>query len=178
MEQKTSQQWWDSIKLDSTKLIEWLKSQYHGKILTAQRIRESIVLNLEPDDNATRNICNRIAREEEAHALWIRELLANRGRIAEILDRQEHYWDFLTPIPKGNAEYAVGVAAHAQQMHLDRIKIIIHDESTYTDVRDTFRRIYKDEVFHARAFKNIANTYYNEVSAVHARELEPLSLIL
>ena len=48
------------------------------------------------------------------------------------------------------------VAAHAEGMRLERIRVIADDESAPVDIRDTFTKILKDEVWHEKAFTNLS----------------------
>lgn len=49
-------------------------------------------------------------------------------------------------------ETGCAVAAHAEEMRLERIKIVV-SQCKDKDIRDTFTKILKDELFHAKAFR-------------------------
>lgn len=78
-----------------------------------------------------------------------------------------------------DAQYASAVAAHAEEMRLERIKVIMEDNESPADVKKVFTQIYKDELFHAKGFKLIAgDEYYNKASENHAKGIEALGLIV
>lgn len=176
---RTPQEWWNNVKTDPEKIINWLKNQFHGEYTAAERIKELVIDNLEPGSKHL-DLATRIMSDEIKHAGWVGVLLENRNVKPEVLDKQERYWPTaLEDAPEGNAEYAAGIAAHAEEMRLERIKIIMADEEADEDIRDTFGKIYKDEVFHAKAFKEIAgDNYYDATSEKHAKGLEALGLII
>ena len=46
----------------------------------------------------------------------------------------------------------------------------MNDDEAPNDIQDTFKQIYRDELFHAKGFRLIAgDDYYNQASANHAR---------
>ena len=78
-----------------------------------------------------------------------------------------------------DGNYAAAVAAHAEEMRLERIKVIMEDETADSDIVNTFKNIYKDELFHAKGFRLISgDEYYNKASESHAKGLEALGLIV
>ena len=78
-----------------------------------------------------------------------------------------------------DGNYAAAVAAHAEEMRLERISVIMNDEDAPSDIRKVFTDIYKDELFHAKGFRLIAgDEYYNKTSEKHARGVEALGLIV
>jgi len=176
---KTPQQWWDGIKDDPNLIIGWLKNQYHGEATAATRIRELIVVHFEPTSTAYK-LASRIANDEDRHAAWIGSLLIMRGVTPKILNKEERYWPAaLTAAPEGDGLYVAGIAAHAEEMRLERIKIIMEDDNAPKDIQAIFKEIYHDEVFHAKAFKEISgDTYYDMTTEKHAEGLQALGLIL
>lgn len=175
---KTPQEWWDTIKGDKDKIVHWLKNQYYGEYTAAERIKTLVIDNLQ--EGTHKELATRIMNDEIKHAQWISTLLQARNITPEVLEKEERYWTAaLEDAPAGDAEYAAGIAAHAEEMRLERIKIIMADETADQDIRTIFKAIYKDEVFHAKAFKEIAgDNYYNETSEKHAKGLEALGLII
>lgn len=174
---KTSQQWWNETKASSEKINNWLKNQYHGEAVAAERIRKYILPNM---TGKYEFMVEKIANDEDRHAMWIAKLLLNRGIQPELLQKEERYWkEVMTEDFKSDGNYAAAVAAHAEEMRLERIKVIMADDSASTDIQNTFKDIYHDELFHAKAFKLIAgDEYYNKASANHAKGLESLGLII
>lgn len=178
---RTSQQWWDETKQSEEKIIHWLKNQYHGEAVAAERIRKFILPTME---GKYQFMVERIADDEDRHSKWIGELLLTRGITPKILEKEERYWKaVMTEDFSTNGNYAAAVAAHAEEMRLERIMVIMNDESITSykmmDIKQTFINIYKDELFHAKGFKLIAgDEYYNQASSNHAKGLEALGLIV
>lgn len=174
---KTSQEWWDETKKSPEKLVNWLKNQYHGEAVASERIRQFILPNME---GKYQFMVERIADDEDRHSQWVGKLLETRGITAEILNKEERYWkEVMTDDFTTNGNYAAAVAAHAEEMRLERIKVIMEDTEADADIVDTFRNIYKDELFHAKGFKLIAgDEYYSKASENHAKGLEALGLIV
>lgn len=174
---RTSKEWWDETKKSPEKLVNWLKNQYHGEAVASERIKKFILPHME---GKYQFMVERIADDEDRHAQWVGELLKTRGIKPEILQKEERYWkqviteDFTT-----NGNYASAVAAHAEEMRLERIKVIMDDTEFDSDIVNTFKQIYKDELFHAKGFKLIAgDEYYSKASENHAKGLEALGLIV
>ena len=174
---KTSQEWWDETKTSPEKMVHWLKNQYHGEAVASERIRKYILPHM---DGKYEFMVERIADDEEKHAQWIGELLEARGITPEILVKEERYWkEVMTEDFTENGNYAAAVAAHAEEMRLERISVIMNDLTADEDIVKTFKNIYKDELFHAKGFKLIAgDEYYNLTSEKHAKGLEVLGLIV
>jgi rubrerythrin len=174
---KTSKQWWDETKSSAEKMVYWLKNQYHGEVVASTRIREFILPHME---GKYAFMVERIADDEERHSQWIGKLLSDRGITPEILEKEERYWKtVMTEDFTSDGNYAAAVAAHAEEMRLERITVIMNDETCPSDIRETFKNIYKDELFHAKGFKLIAgDDYYNKASEKHAKGLEALGLIV
>lgn len=174
---KTSQEWWNETKASEALINNWLKNQYHGEAVAAERIRKFILPNLE---GKYQFMVERIANDEDRHSEWIAQLLHSRGITPEILQKEERYWKCVMTEDFGtDGNYAAAVAAHAEEMRLERITVIMNDEFAPKDIRDVFTNIYKDELFHAKGFKLIAgDDYYNQASENHAKGLEALGLIV
>lgn len=177
LELKSSQQWWDEVKVSEEKTVEWLKNQYHGEALASERIRQFILPHFEGNH---KTMVEKIANDEDTHAQWVGELLSKRGVTPEILQKEERYWrEVMTEEFSQDAQYASAVAAHAEEMRLERISVIMNDADSPEDIKNVFTQIYKDELFHAKAFKTIAgDDYYDKASENHAKGIEKLGLII
>jgi len=152
----TTQQWWDKVSSSETEMIKWLKDQYHGEVTAENRIRESIQKYYISDLEV--KLINSIADDEAKHALWIKKLLTDRGVVAEILTKEERYWDATLPnaLEKNTFSYFCAVAAHAETMRLERINLLRQD-SRFVDIAEVFEKIYPDELFHARMFTEMTD---------------------
>ena len=153
---KTSKQWWDEIKSSEIKTAAWLRKQWRGEVTAAQRINK--LAEQHATNNRERSVLAQIAGQEETHASWIKTLLSNRNievDDTDIVEAEERYWAKTLP---GIKDFATGtaVAAHAEGMRLERIRVIADDESAPVDIRDTFTKILKDEVWHEKAFTNLS----------------------
>jgi rubrerythrin len=153
---RTSQEWYDSIKNDPEKILNWLKNQYHGEVTAAERIR-SLILCYDPTIGPVRldswkAVVEGIAKEEELHATWVGELLRVRGVEPEKLVKDERYWNETV---KQIVDWDTGcaVAAHAEKMRLERIEVICNDPETQADIREVFAKILIQERFHAKTFE-------------------------
>jgi rubrerythrin len=151
---RTSEQWWEEVKADPAKLESWLQKQYHGEVTAADRIRDFAEKFSQPDTRASR-ILNLIASQEMDHASWVGSLLVARGIEPRVLDKDERYWEQTLP-QIGNFATGAAVAAHAERMRLERIRVIAHDLEAPDDIRTVFDRILPQEVFHERAFTSLA----------------------
>jgi rubrerythrin len=155
---RTSEEWWQGVKADPSLLLEWLQKQYHGEATAAVRMREFLARYgsqaREPRWVAT---VEEIARQEEAHAVWVGELLRTRGEEPAIIPgKVERYWQATLPGIE-SWESGCAVAALAEAMRLDRIRVIAADPDAPADVREVFARILPQEEFHERAFRAFAS---------------------
>lgn len=150
---KTSQQWWDEVKVDSNKLNRWLLKQWRGEVTASGRIR-GFAATYAPDESTSR-ILHIIADQERQHAEWVLELLKARGINPDATGAEVRYWKETLPQVR-SFEVGAAVGAHAEGMRLERIRTIAADATAPDDVRKTFQQILKDEVFHERAFREMA----------------------
>lgn len=149
-----SQAWWHQVKADPTRFLDWLKAQYHGEITAHARIMQFVEHYL-PADSVWRGVVLKIAQQELTHAQWVGELLTARGLTPAVLQKEERYWDKTLPAID-SMESGAAVAAHAERMRLERIRVITDDPEAPQDVRDVFARILPEEEFHERAFRTLA----------------------
>lgn len=151
---KTSQEWWNEVKADPAKFTHWLVRQYVGEVTAASRINRHLV----PKARTSReeSILKIIADQELRHADWISELLAARGIRADMAAAENRYWAAVAPEGEIDFEDTSALAAHAEGMRLERIRVIAEDESAPEDVQNTFIRILREEEFHERAFRKMA----------------------
>lgn len=173
---KASERWWQGIKQDPEVIKAWLMDQYHGEATAAERIMRFRDQYATPGTREHR-ILTVIAGQERDHGEWVGELLRARGEVPAVLVKQERYWERtlggISDLSSGAA-----VAAHAEEMRLARIQVIVDDPEAPTDVRAVFRRILPQERFHARAFATMAGGEALEAAlARHEQGLEALSLI-
>lgn len=176
-ELRTTAQWWADVSQDDTKMIEWLKAQYHGEVTASTRIAEMITqYNVTGKNKET---LERIVEDEKIHAEWVRCLLASRGIPAEVLEKEERYWNATLPkaVEVNTFEYMCAVAHLAETMRLDRITLLSSD-ARFADIADIFSRILPDEEFHAKAFGEMSTPEaINQAREYHNIGMNALGLV-
>jgi rubrerythrin len=172
---KTSQEWWDETKADPAKLNAWLQKQHFGERTASQRL-SALKAKFEFDEETAR-VIDRITLDERKHAVWIKELLETRG-LEELTDHDERYWtaDKLSYTTFGDA---CAVAAHAEEMRLERIRVIAADKQAPFDIVTVFRLILFDEEFHAEAFHSLTTPeQYKAAWPGHEEGMKELGLVI
>lgn len=151
---RDSRTWWAATRQDPEAFCRWLLDQYRGEVTAAGRIEQLADQHASGDERA-RRILNTIASQERSHAAWVADLLRARGLDPVVEAKSDRYWRRTLP---GIRDLATGcaVGAHAERMRLERIEAIASDPDAPADVRETFRRILRDERFHERAFRELA----------------------
>ena len=173
---RTSLTWWNETKNDAAAFIDWLRDQYHGEVTAHDRIMNFLGTHV-PADSPWRKTLELIASQELTHAEWVGGLLRARGIEPAILVKPERYWDVTLP-GAVDFETAAGVAAHAEQMRLERITVIAIDVDAPADVRDVFARILPEERFHAGAFRRMAGEpAFAATLARHELGMEAIALV-
>lgn len=172
---KTSAEWWEEVKKDEAKFNDWLKRQYVGEVSAANRMM-NVVSSYEMELEDKSNLML-IASQEMKHAAWIKELLVSRNiPLPSLEDAEKRYWSKVIPNIK-NMDDAFAAAAHAEKMRLERIEVISNDGND--EVNHVFKKIKKDEVFHAAWFAAHATKEALEKAKERHREgLKQLSLAL
>lgn len=177
---RTSAEWWQAVKADPALLLDWLRKQYHGEATAAVRMREFLA-RFGPEARDPRWVATveEIARQEESHAGWVGGLLRARGEEPAVLaDKAERYWQATLPGIE-SWESGCAVAAHAEAMRLDRIRVIAADPDAPADVREVFARILPQEEFHERAFRAFASdAALTAALEGHAAGAEALGLVV
>lgn len=151
---ETSLQWWNRIKASPADLADWLRDQYHGEATAVIRILNFINTHVEAGSKWVDTLFI-IADQEAKHSDWVKTLLETRGIPAEILQKDERYWN-KTLASIDSFESGAAVAALAEKMRLERIEVIANDPDAPEDIRSTFQKILKEEQFHAKAFAEMA----------------------
>lgn len=154
MGQVSSKVWWENIKANPDEMIDWLKDQYHGEITAHDRIMD-FVEQFSPENPRHKKTLELIADQEKRHAAWVGDLLSTRGITPAVLDKEERYWQQTLP-QVDSFESAAAVASHAERMRLERIRVIVSDDTADADIRAVFARILPEEEFHERAFRGMA----------------------
>lgn len=153
-DRRTSSEWWSEVRGDRARLLEWLRKQYHGEVLAAERVRK-FRDDFVPPESKWFATLGTIAEQEANHAEWVAELLRARGETPRLLPKEERYWNVVLQGTTAGEDLAAA-AAHAEEMRLERILVIAHDPLADGDIREVFLRIEPDERFHAKAFRAMA----------------------
>ena len=176
MARRTSKKWWSEVKNDSHLFLDWLQDQYHGEVTAHRRILD-FARTYVPPESPWRGVLETIAAQELTHAAWVGELLEARGLTAKVLNKDERYWERTLPAID-SFESGAAVAAHAEQMRLERIEVIANDPTAPVDARSVFKRILPQERFHARAFSRMAgHEAMAQALAKHELGMEAIGLI-
>lgn len=170
-----------SVKSSPEKLNHWLQRQFIGEALAALRVKNLAESLTEPWQRAGFTM---VAEDEMKHAEWILLLLQSRKiPVPKIKSEQKvfasttRYWKHLSNGMTLEELFAAG--AHAEEMRLHRIQALADDPEIDTDIRETFLRILKDEIFHAKVFRKAAGeAAYEKAAGNHQRGLEALGLVL
>lgn len=171
----TSQEWWTSVKSCPEKLAAWLTAQYHGENTAADRIDEYTKKFVK--EPLAQLILRTVASQERDHAVWVHELLANRG-ISPADEHVDRYWKEVLP-EVTSLESGAAVGAHAEAMRLERIRVIATDETAPEDIRLVFKRILPQEEWHERVFRDLAGAeHMSTTAAAHGRAMEAIGLVL
>lgn len=149
-EMKTTQAWWDEVSNSQEKMDNWLKDQYHGEVTAEKRIRE--LATKYALTNSQVKLIHKVADDEKMHAEWVKELLIARGISAEVLVKEERYWDKVLPTQDVSFEYMCAIGHLAETMRLERIQLLAAD-TRFIDIAKVFSKILGDEIFHSKAFK-------------------------
>lgn len=176
----TTAEWLAKILSSKEELHHWLKRQWIGEVGAYYRITNvarKYYLNQELPIGAFDTLQN-IAEQEMNHAGWVRDLLETRGLLgqSDIPSGEEKYWK---PI-LGSMESFEEIAAaghHAEAMRLVRIRALCECEGIDEDIRNVFKRILPEEVFHEAAFKRLSSPEALEkMSGKHQEGLRLLGL--
>lgn len=170
---KTTQQWLSEVKASPEKLTHWLKRQYVGEALAADRIK-SLAELVEGQHKASLEY---IASDEAKHSEWVAGLLKARGiELPTPSYEGTRYWAPILANLKTFAEL-MGAGHHAETMRLVRITALAYDAEIDADIREVFAKILPDEERHARLFASMSDA--NAIAAtrdLHEKGLEALGL--
>ena len=171
---KTTKQWLAEVKSSPVKLTQWLERQYIGEHLAAERITD---LALTQRGTRFAKVLERIATDEQKHAIWVGELLTSRGiPLPTPSIEGTRYWEPILDNLRTFAEIT-GAGHHAETMRLIRINELAKDMEIDADIREVFAKILPDEEFHAKAFAAMSNEDAIEATrSLHEMGLEMLGL--
>ncbi len=152
---RDSYAWWNTTKNDPNKLYHWLEKQYHGERMAHLRINQFLKQHGRKAPIKVLHAIQAIAVQEATHARWIGSLLEMRGGHPQLLMKEERYWDRTLP-QIDNFTTGCAVAAHAEKMRLDRIRVIAEDDTGPRDIQGVFQKILPQEIWHEKVFREAA----------------------
>ena len=166
---KTSAEWWEEVKNDTAKLNYWLQRQCYGEFEAFKRLQSLA--------GTFRNeILEKIAGQEFMHYKWIKKYMDDNG-IPPLASHETRYWKEINHT-FDTLEQAAAVAYHAETMRLERIRLIAADETNLT-LAEIFKKILKDEEFHAEAFKFMSDDDEIVIAKIdHEAGLQALGLVI
>lgn len=175
----TTAEWLAKILSSKEELHHWLKRQWIGEVTAHQRISNVADKYHGRISASTQQVLSNIATQELNHSLWIRDLLANRNiemPVGSLGEGEKRYWE---PVLKYMESFEEIAAAghHAEAMRLVRIRALCECEEIDEDIRNVFKRILPEEVFHEAAFKRLSSPEALEkMSGKHQEGLRLLGL--
>lgn len=143
-----SEIWWSDVQASPEKLSTWLSKQFHGEQVAALRIRNMAAEAVADNHAKTLRV---IADQEQRHADLIRGLLTSRSIPLGEHDTGARYWAKVQPETLSFNDKAAA-ATLAEGMRLERIRAIVASPDSPEDIRNVFKEILVDEVWHEKAF--------------------------
>ena len=142
---------WPEVRTKPGGIEWWLQKQYVGEleaIASMEKLLRSFDAN--PKGAKLRNLVVRVIRDERNHVAMIERLLQARGVTPEAPASPE--------VLSGLDQWAEGCAAtsRAEAIRAGEIRTVIADLGTPDDIRTVFGRVLKEEVFHEKAFRELA----------------------
>lgn len=175
---KKTKDWWVKVLADPSKLNTWLVRLYNNEKDAYERFLGFSQQYCQPNSEAW-HLFHFIALQELRHGQTVLEVLEKRG----IVERgnpvvNERYWGKVLPCIE-SMETAAGVGALAEQLSLERMRVIIDCADTPSDIKEMFEQIEPDESVHARSLAVLAGKHgIKEVIDCHSAGLEALGLKL
>lgn len=107
----------------------------------------------------------------------VEKVIKNRGiTLYEKTSKNGRYWRNTLPCIV-DKKTAAAIGAYAEGLSLKRMRVIIKDDNTPTDLRNMFAVIEPEEAYHAKALESIATKYgMKAVKDCHDKGLDELGL--
>lgn len=173
-----SKKWWVECLKNKEKLERWLVSLYNNEKDAEERFKQFANDFCSPGTNE-HSLFMLMAEQEREHADLVEKVLKNRGLEVYIKSSKDgRYWRHTLPCAL-DMKTSAAVGAYAEGLSLMRMKEIIKDENTPTDIKEMFIAIEKDETFHAKELTKIATNYgMKNVRECHDKGLEELGILI
>lgn len=173
---KITKKWWSECLNNQEKLEHWLVGLYNN-----EKDAEERFINFANDycegDKEAYNTFIEIANQERNHAILVEKILEARGiQKYEKSTKNGRYWRNTIPCIC-DMKTAAAIGAYAEGLSLKRMRVIIKDPNTPSDLVELFKVIEPEESYHARALEQIATRYgMMKVKDCHDKGLEELGL--
>lgn len=176
MSLKITKKWWSDCLNNPEKLEHWLVALYNNEKDAEHRFIEFANEYCEGDKEAYDTFMF-IADQERTHAVLVEYVLMNRNIAKyEKSSKDGRYWRNTLPCIV-DKQSAAAIGAYAEGLSLRRMRVIINDDNTPTDLKNLFRIIEPEESYHAKALEKIATKYgMKNVKDCHDKGLEELGL--
>ncbi len=170
--------WWENLIKDEAKLNDWFVKLYNNEKDAEGRFLDFANKFCEGHKEAW-HLFHFIAEQERRHAQIVLDFLTARGvQVYEVSSAKGRYWCKVLPCVV-SLDTAAGVGALAEQLSLERMRVIIDHPYTNKAISDMFRQIEPDESLHARALANLAGKYgIKQVIDCHSEGIMALGLKL
>ncbi len=177
-----TRQWWEKLLADEEKLNGWLVRLYQNERDAAFRFID-FANKFCDGDMEPWYLFHFIAMQEHRHAEIVLALLHDRGinivhPSSFTIDSSANgrYWGKVMPCAV-DKDTAAGVGALAEQLSLERMRVIIDHPFTPKPIVEMFKQLEPDESLHAKALANLAGKHgISEVIDCHSAGLVALGL--
>lgn len=171
-----TENWWNKCLNDKEKLEHWLVGLYNNEKDAEERFIDFANTYCMNDQEAYNTFID-IAGQEANHAKLVEEILKNRNiSLYEKSSKDGRYWRNTLPCIC-DMKTAAAIGAYAEGLSLKRMRVIIRDSNTPSDLIDLFKIIEPEEAYHAKALEKIATKYgMKSVKDCHDKGLESLGL--
>ncbi len=171
-----TEKWWKECLSNREKLEHWLVSLYNNEKDAEIRFRDFASTYCIPGSDEY-NTFMLIADQEANHAVLVERILTDRNIILYTKSSVGgRYWRNTLPCII-DIKTAAAIGAYAEGLSLSRMRVIIKDSITPTDLKELFSVIEPEESFHAKALRKIATAYgMKAVKDCHDKGLEELGL--
>lgn len=175
---KNTEIWWKTCLDSPEKLEHWLIALYNNEKDAEFRFKEFAELYCK-NDIESYNIFHTIAEQEKNHAILVEKIIQNRGlTLYDKSSKDGRYWRNTLPCVIDKIT-AAAIGAYAEGLSLKRMRVIIKDTNTPTDLKELFQTIEPEESFHAKTLEQIATKYgMKKVKDCHDKGLEELGLLI
>jgi len=173
---KVTKDWWNKCLNDQEKLQHWLVGLYNNEKDAEDRFIDFAETYCKEDKEAYDTFIE-IAEQERNHAVIVEKILEERGiELYEKSTKNGRYWKNTLPCIC-DMKTAAAIGAYAEGLSLKRMRVIIKDPNTPSDIKSMFEIIEPEESYHARVLEKIATKYgMKSVKDCHDKGLEELGL--